>query len=113
MAEKASKTGKKPSVERIKAEIKPRGRTQEVTGEVVSDKMNKTISVLIFRRVPHTRYGKYVKRTSVFKAHDEQNTAKIGDIVRIKMCRPLSKTKRWKLVEVVQKARTDLHEVNV
>lgn len=99
--------------ERIKAEVKPRGRTQEVVGEVVSDKMSKTISVLIFRRVPHSRYGKYVKRTSVFKAHDEQNQAKVGDVVKIRMCRPLSKTKRWKLVEVIQKARTDLQEVNV
>lgn len=102
-----------PAKERIKAQLKARGRTQEVVGEVVSDKMNKTIAVLIFRRVPHTRYGKYVKRTSVFKAHDEENVAKIGDVVKIKMCRPLSKTKRWKLVEVVQKARTDLQEVNL
>lgn len=94
-------------------EQKPRGRTQEVVGEVVSDKMNKTISVLIFRRVRHARYGKYVKRTSVFKAHDEQNQAKKGDVVKIRMCRPLSKTKRWKLVEVVQKARTDLQEVSI
>src|SRR5580698_986999 len=96
------KTGEKKA--RVKAEIHPRGRTQEVTGEVISDKMNKTISVLIFRRVPHSRYGKYLKKTSVFKAHDEGNTAKMGDVVRIKMCRPLSKTKRWKLVEIVTKA---------
>jgi small subunit ribosomal protein S17 len=111
-APKAAKAPKK-SVERIKAAIQPRGRTQEVTGEVVSDKMNKTIAVLIFRRVPHSRYGKYLKKTSVFKAHDENNEAKIGDVVRIKMCRPLSKTKRWKLVEIVTKARTDIQGVNV
>jgi len=103
--------GAKPA--RKIAEIQPRGRNQEVTGEVISDKMNKTISVLIFRRVPHPQYGKYLKKTSVFKAHDEKNDAKIGDIVRIGMCRPLSKTKRWKLIEIVQKARTDLAEVNV
>ena len=84
-----------------------------MTGEVVSDKMDKTISVLIFRRVPHARYGKYVKKTSVFKAHDEKNDAKMGDIVRIQMCRPLSKTKRWKLIEVVQRARADLQGVSV
>ena len=96
---------KEAKPERIKAAIQPRGRTQQVTGEVVSDKMDKTISVLIYRRVPHARYGKYVKKTSTFKAHDEKNDAKIGDVVRIQMCRPLSKTKRWRLMEVVQKAR--------
>jgi small subunit ribosomal protein S17 len=111
-AAKAPKAPKKTVARKI-AEIKARGRTQEVTGEVISDKMHKTISVLIFRRVPHPQYGKYVKKTSVFKAHDEKNEAKIGDVVRIVMCRPLSKTKRWKLREIVQKARTDLVGVTV
>src|ERR1700749_5041235 len=110
MAKAKKAASEKKSVQRKIAEIKPRGRTQEVTGEVISDKMNKTISVLIFRRVPHPQYGKYVKKTSVFKAHDEKNEAKMGDVVKIVMCRPLSKTKRWKLMEIVQKARTDLHE---
>lgn len=82
-----------------------RGRKVEVTGEVVSNKMDKTISVLIYRLVRHAKYGKYVKRTSVFKAHDEGNTAKIGDKVVIRESRPLSKTKRWTLVKVVEAAK--------
>lgn len=90
-----------------------RGRKQEVIGQVVSDKMNKTISVLIYRRVRHAKYEKFVKRTSVFKAHDEKNDAKIGDMVKIRMGRPQSKTKRWVLVEVVQRARADLQGVQV
>ncbi len=83
----------------------PRGRKIEVVGEVVSDKMDKTISVLIYRIKRHAKYGKYMKRTSVFKAHDEKNVAKIGDKVRIRESRPLSKTKRWTLVEVVEKVK--------
>jgi small subunit ribosomal protein S17 len=82
-----------------------RGRRVEVVGEVVSNKMEKTISVLIYRMIRHAKYGKYMKRTSVFKAHDEKNVAKIGDIVRIHETRPLSKTKRWSLVEVVEAAK--------
>ncbi|PIS10317.1 MAG: 30S ribosomal protein S17 [Bdellovibrio sp. CG10_big_fil_rev_8_21_14_0_10_47_8] len=82
-----------------------RGRRIEVVGEVVSDKMDKTISVLIYRMVRHAKYGKYMKRTSVFKAHDEKNEAKIGDMVRIHETRPLSKTKRWALVEIVETAK--------
>ena len=82
-----------------------RGRRIEVVGEVISNKMDKTISVLIYRLVRHPKYGKYMKRTSVFKAHDEKNEAKIGDVVRIKETRPLSKTKRWALVEVVESAK--------
>lgn len=82
-----------------------RGRKVEVVGEVISNKMNKTISVLIYRMVRHAKYGKYMKRTSVFKAHDENNTAKVGDKVLIRETRPLSKTKRWQLVEVVEQAK--------
>lgn len=82
-----------------------RGRKIEVVGQVVSDKMDKTISVLIYRLVRHAKYGKYMKRTSVFKAHDEKNVAKTGDIVRIRETRPLSKTKRFKLVEVVEQSK--------
>lgn len=79
-----------------------RGRKIEVVGEVVSNKMDKTISVLIYRMVRHKKYGKFVKKTSVFKAHDEKSIAKVGDIVRIHETRPLSKTKRWALSEVVE-----------
>lgn len=82
-----------------------RGRRIEVVGEVISDKMDKTVSVLISRMIRHAKYGKYLKRTSVFKAHDEKNEAKIGDIVRIVETRPLSKTKRFALVEVVETAK--------
>ncbi len=90
-----------------------RGRMQEVVGEVVSDKMNKTISVKIFRRVRHPKYGKYLKKTSVFKAHDEKNEAKQGDKVRIQMTRPLSKTKRWRLMEVVERGERELEGVQI
>lgn len=78
-----------------------RGRKIEVVGEVISDKMEKTISVRVFRMVMHPKYQKFVKRTSVFKAHDENNTAKIGDKVRIMETRPLSKTKRWQLSAIL------------
>lgn len=87
------------------SEVEKRGRKIEIVGEVVSDKMDKTCSVLTYRMVKHPKYGKYMKRTSVFKAHDENNTAKTGDIVRIRETRPLSKTKRFTLVEVVEAAR--------
>lgn len=80
----------------------PRGRRIEVVGEVISDKMDKTISVLIYRLIRHKKYGKFMRRTSVFKAHDEKNVAKIGDTVRIYQTRPLSKTKRWALAEVLK-----------
>ncbi len=82
-----------------------RGRQIEVVGEVVSDKMQKTITVQIYRLIRHKKYGKFMRRSSVFKAHDEKNVAKIGDIVRIVHARPLSKTKRWALKEVVQAGR--------
>ncbi len=80
-----------------------RGRRREVVGTVISNKMAKTITVEIFRTVMHPRYKKFVKTTSVFKAHDEKSEANIGDKVRIFETRPLSKTKRWKLAEIVQK----------
>lgn len=86
-------------------ETSARGRKIEVVGEVVSDKMDKTISVLVYRMVRHAKYGKYIRRSSIFKAHDEKNQAKIGDKVRIFETRPLSKTKRWALGEVVESAK--------
>ena len=75
------------------------------TGTVVSDKMQKTVVVAIDRRVPHPVYGKMVTRTAKFKAHDEENSAKVGDRVRITETRPLSKDKRWRVVEIVERAR--------
>lgn len=82
-----------------------RGRSNQLTGVVVSDKMDKTIKVKVYRLVKHSRYHKYYRRSSFFKAHDEQNTAKNGDKVLIQETRPLSKTKRWKLMKVVEEAK--------
>ena len=74
-------------------------------GIVSSNKMTKTITVSVERKVKHPIYGKFVKKTSSFHAHDEQNSAGIGDTVRIMETRPLSKTKRWRLVEIIEKAK--------
>lgn len=82
-------------------QVSTRGRMNEVVGEVTSDKMDKTISVLVYRLVKHSRYGKFIRRTSVFKAHDEKELAKIGDRVKIYEVRPMSRTKRWKLREII------------
>ena len=82
-----------------------RGARKVRTGVVVSDKMQKTVVVKIDRRVPHPIYGKMVTKSTRLKAHDEENTAKEGDTVRIMETRPLSKDKRWRLVEIVERAR--------
>lgn len=74
-----------------------------VVGKVISDKMNKTIIVQVEYKVKHELYGKYIKRFSKMYAHDEENTCRIGDVVSIKQTRPLSKTKRWTLVEVIRR----------
>ncbi len=79
-----------------------RGIRKTLVGEVVSDKMDKTVVVRTVSRVPHPRFGKIVKHTAKFHAHDEKNEAKTGDKVRITETRPLSKTKRWRLVEVLK-----------
>ena len=73
-------------------------------GRVLSDKMDKSITVAIERKVKHPLYGKFLKRTTKIHAHDEQNQCNAGDVVTIRECRPLSKTKSWTLVEVVSKA---------
>src|ERR671912_2939664 len=75
------------------------------TGVVTSNKMAKTITVAVERKVKHPIYGKFVKKTTKFHAHDEKNECTIGDTVRIMETRPLSKTKRWRMVEVVEKAK--------
>lgn len=74
-----------------------------ITGKVISSKMNKTIVVQVERKVKHASYGKYVKRFSKMYAHDEENACKIGDVVTIQQTRPLSKTKRWKLIEILRR----------
>ena len=76
----------------------------EKVGEVVSTKMQKTIVVAVSRRVPHPLYKRIIKKRKKFYAHDEQGTAKLGDVVRIVECRPLSKLKRWQLLDVVRRA---------
>ncbi|MHA7262023.1 30S ribosomal protein S17 [Arthrobacter sp. TMN-37] len=82
-----------------------RGYRKVRRGYVVSDKMDKTITVQVEDRVKHALYGKVLRRTSKVKAHDEENTAGIGDMVLISETRPLSATKRWRLVEVIEKAK--------
>jgi 30S ribosomal protein S17 len=74
-------------------------------GFVTSNKMEKTITVVVERKVKHPIYGKFVKKTTKFHAHDEKNECSIGDLVLIMETRPLSKTKRWRLVEVVEKVK--------
>ena len=82
-----------------------RNRRKERVGLVVSDKMEKTITVAIKRQVKHPIYGKFVKKTTRLMAHDETNDARQGDTVRIMETRPLSKNKRWRLIEVVERAK--------
>ena len=82
-----------------------RGRRQERRGVVVSDAMDKTIVVKVDTVKAHPRYKKVVRRSTKFHAHDEQNAAKVGDLVRIVETRPLSKTKNWRLAEIVEKAK--------
>lgn len=81
-----------------------RNQRKEQVGKVVSDKMDKTIVVAVETYKRHSLYGKRIKYTKKFKAHDENNQAKIGDIVKIAETRPLSKDKRWRLVEIVEEA---------
>ena len=82
-----------------------RNLRKERIGKVYSNKMQKTITVTVERKVKHPIYGKFVRKTTKFTAHDEKNEGGIGDIVRIMETRPLSKNKRWRLVEVIEKAK--------
>jgi small subunit ribosomal protein S17 len=86
-------------------EQQKRGARKERIGVVVSDKMEKSITVAIKRQVKHPIYGKFVKQTTRLMAHDEQNDAHVGDTVRIMETRPLSKNKRWRLIEVLERAK--------
>ena len=98
MTEPVTKTGQA-------ADAALRNSRKTRIGLVVSDKMQKTCVVAVERRVPHPVYGKMVTRTTKLKAHDEQNSAKVGDRVRIMETRPLSKDKRWRVVEIIERAR--------
>lgn len=84
-------------------ENKAQKRRNEFIGEVVSTKMQKTIAVEVYQLIRHKKYGKYIRQSSVFKAHDEKGEAQMGDRVRIYETRPLSKTKRWRLAEIVER----------
>ncbi|MAA73008.1 30S ribosomal protein S17 [Pseudomonas sp. HK3] len=84
--------------------IMAEANVRTLTGKVVSDKMDKTITVMIERRVKHPIYGKFVKRSTKLHAHDEQNECQIGDTVSVRECRPLSKSKTWMLVSVDERA---------
>jgi small subunit ribosomal protein S17 len=81
-----------------------RGRRKVRMGQVVSDKMDKTIVVELERRFPHPTYSRIVRRTNRIKVHDEKNECRVGDVVRVMETRPMSKEKRWRLLEVVRKA---------
>ncbi|WP_159500185.1 30S ribosomal protein S17 [Microbacterium sp. 18062] len=97
-------TGHESSAHDVR-DVNARGYRKARRGYVVSDKMDKTIVVEVEDRVKHPLYGKVIRRTSKVKAHDETNSAGIGDLVVINETRPLSATKRWRLVEIVEKAK--------
>ena len=82
-----------------------RNLRKERIGQVVSNKMQKTITVAVDRRMKHAMYGKFIRKTTKFTAHDENNDCNIGDTVRIMETRPLSKNKRWRLVEIIERAK--------
>lgn len=84
--------------------MKERGHRKNRVGRVLSNKMEKTITIAVERMVKHPFYGRYVRRTTKLTAHDEEQTSRIGDIVRVTETRPLSKNKRWRLTEVIQRA---------
>jgi small subunit ribosomal protein S17 len=84
---------------------KPEARRKVRMGKVVSDRMDKTVVVSIERLVKHPTYGRYVRRRKKFKVHDEKNECRVGDIIRFKETRPLSKDKRWRFLEFIERAR--------
>jgi small subunit ribosomal protein S17 len=91
--------------EKLDSQSDERGRRKSRVGKVVSDKMDKTCVVMIERLVKHPEVGRYVRRRSKFKVHDERNECKEGDVIRFMETRPLSKDKRWRFVEFVERAK--------
>jgi small subunit ribosomal protein S17 len=91
--------------ETAQAEAKQRNARKERVGKVVSNKMTKSITVLVEGKVKHPIYGKFVNKSKKFVAHDENNECNIGDTVRIMECRPLSKRKRWRLINIIERAK--------
>ena len=89
------------------AKSAPAKNTRQLTGRVVSEKMNLTVTVLVERQVVHPTIGKVVSRTKKYHAHDEANDAKVGDKVVIEECKPISKTKAWKVAKVAERARPE------
>ncbi len=87
-------------------EMKPdtEKKQRTVQGRVVSNKMDKTVTVLVERQVKHELYGKYIRRSTKLHAHDAENSCKEGDVVRVAECAPMSKTKNWRVVEIVERA---------
>ncbi len=85
--------------------MEERGRRKEIVGKVIKNKMDKSIVVTIERKVMHPKYGKFIKLTSKFVAHDEKNECSVGDLVQLMETRPLSKLKRWRLIRIVEKAK--------
>ena len=79
--------------------------SRTLVGQVVSDKMDKTVTVLVERRVKHPLYKKYIRRSTKLHAHDEDNSCRVGDLVSIEQCRPVSKTKAWRLHQILERAR--------
>lgn len=100
MSEQVSEAGESPE---SASEASSAGRT--LVGQVVSDRMDKTITVVVERTVKHPLYQKYIRRTTKLHAHDEHNEGRVGDKVSIAQCRPVSKTKSWRLDRVVERAR--------
>jgi len=82
-----------------------RNTRRERIGEVVSNGMDKSIVIVVKQKIKHPIYGKFVNKTSKFMAHDEENTCKVGDTVKISETRPMSKNKRWRLVEIIERAK--------
>ena len=87
------------------AKTNTRGRRVELQGEVIANKMNKTITVLVYRMVKHAKYGKYIRKSSVIKAHDENQKCQVGDTVKIYETKPISKTKKWALSEILSSTK--------
>jgi len=85
--------------------MEERGSRKEIVGKVIKNKMDKSIVVTIERKVMHPKYGKFIKLTSKFVAHDEKNECSVGDLVQLMETRPLSKLKRWRLIRIVEKAK--------
>jgi small subunit ribosomal protein S17 len=92
-------------MEQPKGSPAARAKRRIKQGRVASNKMEKTIVVVSETRVPHAAYAKIVRKSARFKAHDERNEANVGDVVRIMECRPISREKRWRLIEIVERAK--------